>query len=72
MTLRQDQEDALQNASECFRMLQNASKGFKVLQNASTSLNMLENASGRQEITIMYPFGRTAWMHCLGVEIVYG
>ena len=52
LTRRQDHEDALQNASECFKllwnafkMLQNASNCFKMLQNASTSLNMLENAS---------------------------
>ena len=58
LTRRQDHEDALQNASECFRMLQsalecfkmlqNASKCFKLLQNASTSLSMLESASGNQ------------------------
>ena len=51
--------------------LQNASESFKMLQNASTSLNMLENASGRQEITIMYPFGRTTRIHCLGAEMIY-
>ena len=53
-------------------MVQNASECFKMLQNASTSLNMLENALGRQEITIMYPLGRTARMHCLGVQLIYG
>ena len=45
------------------QLLQHASEGFKMLQNASTSLNMLENASGR--------FGRTAGIHCLGVELRY-
>ena len=55
-----------------FRMLQNASKCFRMLQNASTSLNMLENALWRQEITIMYPLGRTARMHCLEVKLIYG
>ena len=53
------------------QLLQHASEGFKMLQNASTSLNMLENASERHEITIMYPFGRTAGIHCLGVEHTY-
>ena len=54
------------------QLLQHASEGFKMLQNASTSLNMLESASGRQEVTIMYPFGKTTRMHCLRVQIIYG
>ena len=45
LTLRQDHEDALQNASECFKLLWNASKCFKMLQTASKCFKMHENAS---------------------------